>query len=73
MGFVKWILGLGLGFAIGYVAGRLTVPQRGDVTQQKIRLRYEEVMQESRRAAEAKQAELEAKYRAAKDAGQIPL
>ncbi len=60
--------GLALGMIVGAVAGLLLTPQPGDEFQALIRQRYAEVMEEGRRAAAERRAELEAQFAEAKRA-----
>jgi gas vesicle protein len=53
---------------MGGVAGLLLAPQSGDELQVKLRQRYDEVMEEGRRAAAERRAELEAQFAEAKQA-----
>jgi gas vesicle protein len=53
---------------LGAVAGLLLAPQPGDELQSLIRERYDEVMEEGRRAAAERRAELEAQFADAKRA-----
>lgn len=69
MVFLRLLLGLAVGLATGWAAGRLYAPKAGAETRQCLRARYEEIAAEARKAAEAKQAEMQSRYEAAKRAG----
>jgi gas vesicle protein len=69
MGFLKLLLGLMAGLATGWGIGRLYAPTSGTATRQSLRARYEEIAVEARKAGDAKQLEMQARYRAAKQAG----
>jgi len=56
---VNFLAGFFLGGLIGAAAGLLLAPYRGTELQKQIRLRVDELMEEGRKAAEARQAELE--------------
>jgi gas vesicle protein len=66
MKFLAFVDGLVFGALLGAVAGLLLAPQPGDELQSKIRERYDEVMNEGRRAAAERRAELEAQFAEAK-------
>lgn len=58
MNFVAGFLG---GLIIGAVAVLLTTPQSGSELQAGVRNRFDEILEEGRRAAAARRAELEAR------------
>ncbi len=66
MKFLIFLQGLVMGALAGAVAGILLAPEPGDVLQNKVRERYNEVMDEGRRAAAERRAELEAQFAEAK-------
>jgi gas vesicle protein len=58
-GLLKFLIGLALGFGIGYALGTLVPPEAGAEWRQLIRQRAEEAIAEGKRAAAEKQHELE--------------
>ena len=66
MKFLAFVDGLVFGALLGAVVGLLLAPQPGDELQAEIRERYNEVMDEGRRAAAERRAELEAQFADAK-------
>jgi gas vesicle protein len=66
MKFLRFLFGVLCGFAVGWVAGSLLAPRSGREVQEELRHRIELVIEEGRRAAEARKAELEAELQAAK-------
>lgn len=69
MGFLRWTFGLLIGFAFGYMLGRLYAPCPGEHIQSRLRQRMEEIKAESRGAAEETRRQMEARYEAAKRSG----
>jgi gas vesicle protein len=68
MKFLVFLEGLVFGSLAGAVVGLLLAPQPGDELKSKVRERYNEVMDEGRRAASERRAELEAQFAEAKRA-----
>jgi YtxH-like protein len=68
MKFLTFLEGLVCGALVGAITGLLLAPQPGDEFQSKVRERYDEVMDEGRRAAAERRAELEAQFAEAKRA-----
>ncbi len=66
MKFLRFMFGMVCGLAVGWVAGNLLAPRSGREIQEELRHRIELVIEEGRRAAEARRAELEAELQAAK-------
>lgn len=66
MKFLVFVRGLVLGALTGAVAGLLLAPESGEALQARLRQRYEEAMEEGRRAAAERRAELEAQFAEAK-------
>ena len=66
MKFLAFVDGFVFGALLGAVVGFLLAPQPGDELQGMIRERYTEVMDEGRRAAAERRAELEAQFADAK-------
>ncbi len=66
--FIAFLRGLFWGGVVGTIAGLLLAPESGDVLQARIRARYNEVLEEGRRAAAERRAELEAQFAEAKRA-----
>jgi gas vesicle protein len=66
MRFLRFLFGLLCGVAVGWVIGSLLAPRSGREVQEELRHRIELVIEEGRRAAEARKAELEAELQAAK-------
>ena len=64
----KWIPGFLLGAVAGAVAGALLAPQSGNTLQSALRARMNAVIEEGRRAAAERRAELEAQFAEAKRA-----
>jgi len=56
---LNFLAGFFVGGLSGAVAGLLLAPYRGTELQEQIRRRVDELMEEGRKAAEARQAELE--------------
>ena len=63
---VDFTAGLFLGGLVGAAAALLLAPRSGAETRRLLRERIEEVMEEARRAAAERRAELEAQFAAAK-------
>ncbi len=68
MRILAFIRGLAVGGLVGTIAGLLLAPESGQALQARIRERYDEVMEEGRRAAAERRAELEAQFADAKRA-----
>ncbi len=68
MGFLAFMRGLFFGALVGGVVGLLLAPEPGIDLQARLRARYNEVMDEGRRAAAERRAELEAQFAEAKRA-----
>lgn len=66
MGLIRFLSGLIVGALIGGAAGLLLTPQSGEDFQRQVQKRIESVMEESRRAAAERRAELEAQFAQAK-------
>jgi gas vesicle protein len=64
----KWIPGFLLGAVAGAVAGALLAPQSGNTLQSALSARMNAVIEEGRRAAAERRAELEAQFAEAKRA-----
>ncbi len=62
MDFGKFLLGLLVGAASGAAAALMLTPQSGEATQNSIRERVQLVMDEGKRAAAERRAELEAQF-----------
>ena len=62
MRFLMFVRGLFFGAMAGAAAALLLAPEPGPELQAKIRQRYDEVMEEGRRAAAERRAELEAQF-----------
>lgn len=71
MDFGKFLLGLLLGAASGAAAALMMAPQSGDATQDMIRDRVKLVMDEGKRAAAERRAELEAQFAQARQTPRI--
>jgi gas vesicle protein len=71
MKFLAFLEGLVCGALVGAITGLLLAPQPGDEFQSKVRERYDEVMDEGRRAAAERRAELEAQFAEAKRASRL--
>ncbi len=67
----KFFLGLLLGALSGAAATMLTTPQSGETTQNAIRDRVQLVMDEGKRAAAERRAELEAQFAQARQTPRI--
>ena len=61
MRVINFIAGFLGGLVIGAVAVLLTTPQSGTDLQREVRARFDRIVAEGRRAAEAQRAELEAR------------
>jgi gas vesicle protein len=66
MKFLVFIRGVVFGALAGSIAGLLLAPESGEILQARLRARYAEAMEEGRRAAVERRAELEAQFSAAK-------
>lgn len=63
---LKFLFGFSVGCAVGWMATILLTPQSGEEVREAIRNRVEEVIEEGRRAAEQRKAELEREFNVAK-------
>lgn len=63
---VNFLTGLIFGALLGAAAGLLTAPQSGDDTQATLRQRFTMMMEEGRKAAGERRAELESQFAEAK-------
>ncbi len=70
---VNFLAGFFVGGLIGSTAGLLLAPYRGTELQEQIRLRVDELMEEGRKAAEARQAELERQLEAFRTGESVTL
>ena len=66
MGVVKFLFGFIFGLSVGWTIGTLLAPASGSDTQSRLRQKLDAVMQEGRRAADERRAELEAQFLVAK-------
>lgn len=66
MGFLRFLVGLIVGALVGAVLALLLTPQSGEEFQRLLRERAEEIVEEGRRAAAERRAELEAQFAQAK-------
>ncbi|MGQ9491829.1 MAG: YtxH domain-containing protein [Anaerolineae bacterium] len=66
MGFLRFLAGLILGALVGAALALLLTPQSGEEFQRFLRQRAEEIVEEGRRAAAERRAELEAQFAQAK-------
>ncbi len=64
----KLLAGVVLGALVGAAVGMYLAPQPGKTLQQKLRARWQEIMDEGQRAAAERRAELEAQFAEAKRA-----
>ncbi len=64
----KLLGGLVLGALVGAAAAMLLAPQPGTALQEKLRRRWQEILDEGQRAAAERRAELEAQFAEAKRA-----
>ncbi len=64
----KLLAGLVLGALVGAAVGMYLAPQPGKALQEKLRARWQEIMDEGQRAAAERRAELEAQFAEAKRA-----
>jgi gas vesicle protein len=62
MKVLKFLSGFAIGLVMGAVTVLLTAPQSGDDLQKQLRERADHVMEEGRRAAAERRAELEAQF-----------
>jgi gas vesicle protein len=69
MRVLNFVAGFLLGAAIAMMAVLLTTPQSGGDLQAKLRVRFDEVVAEGRRAAAARRAELEERLASLKAGG----
>lgn len=68
MKVVRFVSGMLLGLALGWAVGSLFAPRSGQEMQQEVRRRIELVIDEGRRAAEERRAELDAELASAQKA-----
>ncbi len=61
MRVINFLLGFLIGAAIGATVIMLTTPQSGTALQENVRSRIDQALDEGRKAAEARKAELEAR------------
>jgi hypothetical protein len=61
-----FLVGIGLGMASGYVAGLLLTPASGEDLQTQVRNRINLALEEGKKAASARESELQAQFSAAK-------
>jgi gas vesicle protein len=66
MKMLKFLFGFLAGVGIGWTIGTLMAPAEGSELQARLRQKFDAVVQEGRRAAEQRRAELEAQFMAAK-------
>lgn len=66
MGFLRFLVGLIVGALVGAALALLLTPQSGEEFQRLLRERAEEIVEEGRRAAAERRAELEAQFAQAK-------
>lgn len=66
MGILRFLSGLIVGALIGAVTALLLTPQSGEDFQRQMRERAQQIMEEGRRAAAERRAELEAQFAQAK-------
>lgn len=69
MGILRFLNGVIVGAAVGAVVTLLLTPQSGEEFQRLMRERADQIMEEGRRAAAERRAELEAQFAQAK---QVP-
>lgn len=69
MGVIRFLSGAIVGALVGAVIALLLTPQSGEDFQRQMRERAEQIMEEGRRAAAERRAELEAQFAQAK---QVP-
>lgn len=68
MGILRFLSGLIVGALVGVVTALLLTPQSGEDFQRQVRERAEQIIEEGRRAAAERRAELEAQFAQAKQA-----
>jgi gas vesicle protein len=69
----SFLAGFFVGALVGGAAGLLLAPQGGTELQERIRARFEELAEEGRKAATARQAELEAQLEAFKSGEAVTI
>ncbi len=68
---LRFLLGIAVGAAVGYAAGRVYSPAGGEALQRQIRDRYHEIRREAEAAADDKRREMELRYSEAKRSGSV--
>jgi gas vesicle protein len=69
MRVLNFVAGFLLGVAMAMIAVLLTTPQSGNDLQVKLRVRFDEILAEGRRAAAVRRAELEERLASLKSGG----
>ena len=70
---INFLAGFLVGAVVGGATGLLLAPYGGTELQQRIQLRFEEVLEEGRKAATARQAELETQLEAFKSGEAVTI
>lgn len=65
MRMVKWLFGFLAGLGIGWTIGTLLAPAEGEEIRGSLRHKFDSVLDEGRRAANERRAELEAQFQSA--------
>jgi gas vesicle protein len=66
MKLLKFLLGFMVGMSVGWVIGLLLAPQQGEEIRASACRRVQQIIEEGRRAAAQRRAELEAQFQASK-------
>ncbi len=66
MKMLKFLFGFLAGIGIGWTIGTLMAPAEGSEMQSRLRQKFDAIVQEGKRAAEQRRADLEAQFAAAK-------